>query len=223
MIDIILRSLKRLIDISMWVITPLPEQLTKPLPNAMALVKPEGTTNRSLQAFARRYAIGLIHHIQFLNGIHRDDLVINAGTNAGAHLVDAIGDSVLLESLDQDFDFLRNTSFNLLQCCRMRNTKTEYVQCPSCDLQEISAQIREKTSHLPSVSVITYCNHGLHRQWPRGMADVDFGYVGGAPGKIDLYVGKTVVKRGIAMEHAADALIQLIKDHGRWVDTPAEE
>ncbi|PPR99976.1 hypothetical protein GOBAR_AA20680 [Gossypium barbadense] len=146
--------------------------------------------------------LGVIHHIQFLSGIHRDDLVINAGTNAGAHLVDGLGDGVLLESLDQDFDFLRNTSFNLLQCCRMRNTKTEYVPCPSCDLQEIN------------------CNHGLHRQWPKGMADVDFGYVGGAPGKIDLY---TVVKRGIAMGHAADAFIQLIKDHGRWVDPPAEE
>ena len=35
------------------------------------------------------------------------------------------------------------------------------------------------------------------------MADADFGYVGGTPGKIDLYVGKTVVKRGIQMEHAS--------------------
>ena len=36
-------------------------------------------------------------------------------------------------------------------------------------------------------------------------------------------VFQTVVKRGIAMEHATDALIQLIKDHGRWVDPSAEE
>ncbi|XVF20226.1 hypothetical protein REPUB_Repub11eG0179500 [Reevesia pubescens] len=43
------------------------------------------------------------------------------------------------------------------------------------------------------------------------------------PIPFDLYVGKTVVKRGIAMEDATDALIQLIKDHGRWVDPPAEE
>jgi 4-hydroxy-3-methylbut-2-en-1-yl diphosphate synthase IspG/GcpE len=27
------------------------------------------------------------------------------------------------------------------------------------------------------------------------MADADFGYVGGAPGKVDLYVGKDVIKR----------------------------
>ncbi|KAK6138067.1 hypothetical protein DH2020_028182 [Rehmannia glutinosa] len=167
----------------------------------------------------------VIHHIQFPKQIHRDDLVIGAGTNAGALLVDGLGDGILLEAPDQDFDFIRNTSFNLLQGCRMRNTKTEYVSCPSCgrtlfDLQEISAEIREKTSHLPGVSIAIM---GCIVNGPGEMADADFGYVGGAPGKIDLYVGKTVVKRAIAMEHATDALIQLIKDHGRWVDPPAEE
>lgn len=58
---------------------------------------------------------------------------------------------------------------------------------------------------------------------PGEMADADFGYVGGAPGKIDLYVGKEVVKRGIAMETATDELIQLIKDNGRWMDKEPEE
>ncbi|KAH9660835.1 4-hydroxy-3-methylbut-2-en-1-yl diphosphate synthase (ferredoxin) [Citrus sinensis] len=167
----------------------------------------------------------VIHHIQFPNGIHRDDLVIGAGSNVGALLVDGLGDGLLLEAPGQDFDFLRDTSFNLLQGCRMRNTKTEYVSCPSCgrtlfDLQEISAEIREKTSHLPGVSIAIM---GCIVNGPGEMADADFGYVGGAPGKIDLYVGKTVVKRGIAMEQATDALIQLIKDHGRWAEPPAEE
>ncbi|XP_050203714.1 4-hydroxy-3-methylbut-2-en-1-yl diphosphate synthase (ferredoxin), chloroplastic [Mercurialis annua] len=273
-------ALKRLVDISMGVITPLSEQLTKPLPNAMALVNlkelstgahkllPEGTrlvvslrgdesyeeleilkeidvtmilhdlpntedkigrvhAARRLFEYLSENALNfpVIHHIQFSNAIHRDDLVIGAGTNAGALLVDGLGDGILLEAPDQDFDFLRNTSFNLLQGCRMRNTKTEYVSCPSCgrtlfDLQEISAEIREKTSHLPGVSIAIM---GCIVNGPGEMADADFGYVGGAPGKIDLYVGKTVVKRGIAMEGATDALIQLIKDHGRWVDPSTEE
>ncbi|XP_059429620.1 4-hydroxy-3-methylbut-2-en-1-yl diphosphate synthase (ferredoxin), chloroplastic [Corylus avellana] len=273
-------TLKRLIDISMGVIAPLSEQLTKPLPNAMVLVNlkelstgaykllQEGTrlvvsvrgdepyeeleilkdidatmllhelpltedkisrvhAARRLFEYQAENSLNLpvIHHIQFPNGIHRDDLVISAGTYAGALLVDGLGDGVLLEAPDKDFDFLRNTSFNLLQGCRMRNTKTEYVSCPSCgrtlfDLQEISAEIREKTSHLPGVSIAIM---GCIVNGPGEMADADFGYVGGTPGKIDLYVGKTVVKRGIAMEHATDALIQLIKDHGRWVDPPAEE
>ncbi|XP_019447881.1 PREDICTED: 4-hydroxy-3-methylbut-2-en-1-yl diphosphate synthase (ferredoxin), chloroplastic-like isoform X2 [Lupinus angustifolius] len=207
-------ALKRLIDISMGIITPLSEQLTKPLPNAMVLVTlnelstgaykllPQGTRlvvslrgdepyeeleilkgvdatmilhdlsyteeNVSRVHAARRLFeylsenslnFAVIHHINFPTGIHRDDLVIGAGTNAGALLVDGLGDGLLLEAPDQEFEFLRNTSFNLLQGCRMRNTKTEYVSCPSCgrtlfDLQEISAEIREKTSHLPGVSVI---------------------------------------------------------------------
>ncbi|CDP07116.1 unnamed protein product [Coffea canephora] len=264
-------ALKRLIDISMGVITPLSEQLTKPLPYAMVLVtlkelsrtrlvvsvrgdepKEELEILKSTDATmilhdipytvekigrvhaARRLFeylsensldFPVIHHIQFPRAIHRDDLVIGAGSNAGALLVDGLGDGVLLEAPEQDFEFLRNTSFNLLQGCRMRNTKTEYVSCPSCgrtlfDLQEISAEIREKTSHLPGVSIAIM---GCIVNGPGEMADADFGYVGGAPGKIDLYVGKTVVKRGIAMEQATDALIQLIKDNGRWVEPSAEE
>ncbi|CAA6655240.1 unnamed protein product [Spirodela intermedia] len=275
-------ALKRLIDISMGVLTPLSEQLTKPLPYAISLVNlkelttgaykllPEGSrlavtvrgdeTYEELEILknvkditlllhnvpyteekigrvhaARRLFeyladaqldFPVIHHIQFPEGIQRheslapDDLVIGAGSNAGALLVDGLGDGLLLESPGQDFDFLRNTSFNLLQGCRMRNTKTEYVSCPSCgrtlfDLQEISAQIRERTSHLPGVSIAIM---GCIVNGPGEMADADFGYVGGAPGKIDLYVGK-----GIAMDQATDALIQLIKEHDRWVDPPKEE
>ncbi|XP_075485530.1 4-hydroxy-3-methylbut-2-en-1-yl diphosphate synthase (ferredoxin), chloroplastic-like [Primulina tabacum] len=273
-------ALKRLIDVSVGVIAPLSEQLSKPFPNALVLVtlkelssgaqKPlqEGTrlvvsvrgdeTQGELEILksidattilhnlpyaeektsevhaARRLFeylsenslnFPVIHHIQFPEKVHRDDLVICAGANAGALLVNGLGDGILLEAPDQDFDFLRNTSFNLLQGCRMRNTKTEYVSCPSCgrtlfDLQEISAEIREKTSHLPGVSIAIM---GCIVNGPGEMADADFGYVGGAPGKIDLYVGKTVVKRGIAMEQATDALIQLIKDNGRWVEPPTEE
>jgi (E)-4-hydroxy-3-methylbut-2-enyl-diphosphate synthase len=151
--------------------------------------------------------------------------VIKAGSEAGALLVDGLGDGILLEADDQDFEFLRTTSFGMLQGCRMRNTKTEYVSCPSCgrtlfDLQEISAQIREKTAHLPGVAIAIM---GCIVNGPGEMADADFGYVGGAPGKIDLYVGKQVVKRGIAMEKATDALIELIKENGRWIEPEVVE
>ncbi|KAM7461313.1 hypothetical protein LguiA_029434 [Lonicera macranthoides] len=57
----------------------------------------------------------LIHHIEFPKGIHMDDLVNAAGTNAGALLVDGFGEGLLLEAPEQYFDFLRNTCFNLLQ------------------------------------------------------------------------------------------------------------
>jgi (E)-4-hydroxy-3-methylbut-2-enyl-diphosphate synthase len=167
----------------------------------------------------------VIHHLKFPSKTERDDLVIKAGSEAGALLVDGLGDGILLEADDQDFEFLRTTSFGMLQGCRMRNTKTEYVSCPSCgrtlfDLQEISAQIREKTAHLPGVAIAIM---GCIVNGPGEMADADFGYVGGAPGKIDLYVGKQVVKRGIAMEKATDALIELIKENGRWIEPEVVE
>ncbi|KAJ7526617.1 hypothetical protein O6H91_16G014800 [Diphasiastrum complanatum] len=272
-------AIKRLTDISMGVLTPLSEQLSKPLPHAIVVVNleeisssaykllPAGTrlavtlrgdeseeqldllksidatlllvylpedknvsrvhASRRLFEYLQSNKLNfpVIHHLHFPAAIHRDDLVIKAGSEAGALLVDGLGDGILLEAGDQDLDFLRSTSFGLLQGCRMRNTKTEYVSCPSCgrtlfDLQEISADIREKTSHLPGVSIAIM---GCIVNGPGEMADADFGYVGGAPGKIDLYVGKDVVQRGIAMSTATDALIQLIKDHGRWVDPPADE
>ena len=105
----------------------------------------------------------------------------------------------------------------------MRNTKTEFVSCPSCgrtlfDLQEVTAQISEKTGHLPGVAIAIM---GCIVNGPGEMADADFGYVGGAPGMVDLYVGKTVVRGGIPNEDACDALVELIKENDRWVE-PSE-
>ena len=117
------------------------------------------------------------------------------------------------------------TSFGLLQGSRMRSTKTEFVSCPSCgrtlfDLQEVTAQISERTGHLPGVTIAIM---GCIVNGPGEMADADFGYVGGAPGKVDLYVGKEVVQRAIPNEEACDALIQLIKDNDMWEDKEEAE
>lgn len=86
--------------------------------------------------------------------------------------------------------------------------------------RQVTEQIRQRTGHLPGVAIAVM---GCIVNGPGEMADADFGYVGGAPGKIDLYVGKEVVKRAIPMEGACDELVQLIKDHGRWVEPAKEE
>jgi (E)-4-hydroxy-3-methylbut-2-enyl-diphosphate synthase len=169
--------------------------------------------------------LAVLHHIRFPEGTDRDDIVINTGSLVGGLLVDGLGDGAIIEAPHEDLEFLRTTSFGLLQGSRMRNIKTEYVSCPSCgrtlfDLQEVTEQIRQKTGHLPGVAIAVM---GCIVNGPGEMADADFGYVGGAPGKIDLYVGKEVVQRGIPMEGATDALVQLIKDNGRWVDLPEPE
>merc|ERR1719464_1524212 len=124
---------------------------------------------------------------------------------------------------DFTLDFLRTTSFSLLQGCRMRNIKTEFVSCPSCgrtlfDLQETTAKIQEATGHLPGVTVAVM---GCIVNGPGEMADADFGYVGTLPGKVDLYYGKEVVRKSIPNEQAVDSLVDLIKEYDLWV--PKEE
>jgi len=158
-----------------------------------------------------------------------NEFALQLGAQVGGLLCDGLGDGVLVEpqaAAAFPLDYLRTTSFGLLQGSRMRNTKTEFVSCPSCgrtlfDLQEVTAQISSRTGHLPGVAIAIM---GCIVNGPGEMADADFGYVGGAPGKVDLYVGKEVVKRAIPNEEACDALIELIKENDKWVEPePAEE
>ena len=166
----------------------------------------------------------VVHSLAFNQVKDKDDLILRAGSEAGALLVDGLGDGIMLSAPSWDLETLRVTSFNLLQGCRMRSVKTDFVSCPSCgrtlfDLQEVTEQIKQKTGHLPGVSIAIM---GCIVNGPGEMADADFGYVGGAPGKVDLYVGKEVVKRAIPNEKACDALVELIKEYGRWQDKPVE-
>jgi len=150
------------------------------------------------------------------------------GTEVGGLLVDGLGDGVLVEPQTPgsfELSMLRTVSFGLLQGSRMRSVKTEFVSCPSCgrtlfNLQEVTAQISERTGHLPGVTVAIM---GCIVNGPGEMADADFGYVGGAPGKVDLYVGKEVVRRGVDNEVACDQLIELIKEYGMWKDPEEKE
>jgi len=108
----------------------------------------------------------------------------------------------------------------LLQAARLRTYKTEYISCPSCgrtlfDLQETTERIKARTSHLKGVKIAVM---GCVVNGPGEMADADFGYVGGAPGKVNLYKGKTCVERGVPTDLAVERLVQLIQAHGAWMD-----
>ncbi len=155
---------------------------------------------------------------------HTDDTAFQlyAATDLGALLIDGLGDGVWLGSSKQSATEkqVNQTAFGILQAARVRISKTEYISCPSCgrtlfDLQETTARIRARTSHLKGVKIGIM---GCIVNGPGEMADADFGYVGTGEGKITLYKGREVVKRNLAASEAVDELIQLIKLHGRWTE-----
>ncbi len=152
------------------------------------------------------------------------DTLLTAARHIGSLLCDGIGDAVLIQGEPAPGQSLR-LSYNILQAAGTRIFKTDYVACPSCgrtlfNLQSTTQKIRASTGHLKGVRIAVM---GCIVNGPGEMADADFGYVGGAPGKINLYVGKQPVKFNIPEEEAVERLIDLIREHGRWIDAPAGE
>lgn len=160
-----------------------------------------------------------------------DQLQIYAATDMGGLLIDGLGDGVMLgtehagegRSKEQMLNLIgnyNNTGFGILQAARTRMTKTEYISCPSCgrtlfDLQETTAMIRKRTDHLKGVKIGIM---GCIVNGPGEMADADYGYVGSGKGKITLYKGQDVVKRGVPSEKAVDELIEIIREGGDWIE-----
>ncbi|HEY8931752.1 MAG TPA: (E)-4-hydroxy-3-methylbut-2-enyl-diphosphate synthase [Rariglobus sp.] len=145
--------------------------------------------------------------------------LLDAAILTGALLCDGLGDLVSIET-EADATRATTLAYNVLQGAGARISKTEFVACPSCgrtlfDLQTTTQRIRAQTGHLKGVKLAIM---GCIVNGPGEMADADFGYVGGAPGKINLYVGKTCVRYNIPQAEADAHLIALIKEHGKWVD-----
>jgi (E)-4-hydroxy-3-methylbut-2-enyl-diphosphate synthase len=156
-----------------------------------------------------------------LGEVDFQDALLVAARNIGSLLCDGIGDAVLVQGESAPGQSFR-LSYNILQAAGVRIFKTDYVACPSCgrtlfNLQSTTQKIRAATGHLKGVRIAVM---GCIVNGPGEMADADFGYVGGAPGKINLYVGKTAVKFNIPENEAVSRLIDLITEHGKWVDAP---
>jgi (E)-4-hydroxy-3-methylbut-2-enyl-diphosphate synthase len=150
------------------------------------------------------------------------DTLLEGSVNIGSLLCDGIGDAILIQGEEASGQSLR-LAFNILQAAGARIFKTDYVACPSCgrtlfDLQSTTAKIKASTLHLKGVKIAIM---GCIVNGPGEMADADFGYVGGAPGKVNLYVGKQAVKFNIPEAEAVDRLKDLIHEHGKWVEPAA--
>lgn len=178
------------------------------------------------ELMSRSVTVPVVLHLSY-NQLSEDETMIYGATDAGTLLIDGMGDGVMISakhepSLEELKQF-NNTAFGILQAARTRITKTEYISCPSCgrtlfDLQETTAMIRKRTDHLKGVKIGIM---GCIVNGPGEMADADFGYVGSGKGKITLYKGQEVVKRGVPSEQALDELIELIRENGKWVEPEA--
>ena len=145
--------------------------------------------------------------------------LLRASVVIGSLLADGIGDAILVRG-EAGAGMSLRLAYNILQAAGCRSFKTDYVACPSCgrtlfNLQTVTARIKARTEHLKGVKIAIM---GCIVNGPGEMADADFGYVGGAPNKINLYVGKTPIKFNIPEAEAVERLVDLIKEHGKWVE-----
>jgi (E)-4-hydroxy-3-methylbut-2-enyl-diphosphate synthase len=153
--------------------------------------------------------------------LNEEQFQLYSSTDVGGLLIDGFGDGIWITQQNcVSTQVCNSTAFGILQASRTRISKTEYISCPSCgrtlfDLQETTQKIRERTDHLKGIKIGIM---GCIVNGPGEMADADYGYVGTGPGKISLYKGKEVVKKNVTNETAVDELINLIREHGDWVE-----
>lgn len=155
----------------------------------------------------------------FIASENEQTVQLYSSSDLGGSLIDGFGDGIWLTA-NIGAQSINSTSFGILQATRSRISKTEYISCPSCgrtlfDLQETTSKIRAKTAHLKGLKIGVM---GCIVNGPGEMADADYGYVGTGPGKIHLYKEKIVVRKNVPEEEAVDALVELIKENGDWID-----
>lgn len=162
----------------------------------------------------------VIVHRQY-NENEAEDLQIKSGADFGTLLLDGFGNGIEIKNTgsipQKNVDAYM---FGILQAARVRTSKTEFISCPSCgrtlfDLQSTVARVKAATSHLKHLKIGIM---GCIVNGPGEMADADYGYVGAEKGKITLYKKKESIAKNIPSEEAVERLVQLIKEHGDWVE-----
>ena len=192
--------------------------------NAVVVLQTKYSNKAQLYRFFRlNIADKCINNPVILSSTHtepdEESFQLWSSSDLGISFIDGFGDGLWIDG-NVGSQLINTTSFGILQATRTRISKTEYISCPSCgrtlfDLQETTGKIREKTSHLKGLKIGIM---GCIVNGPGEMADADYGYVGTGPGKIHLYKEKTVIRKNVPEAEAVDALIDLIRENGDWID-----
>lgn len=147
-------------------------------------------------------------------------LQLEMSADMGGLFIDGLLDGICIYAPAIEPEAVAESGQILLQACRARFDRTEFISCPGCgrtlyNIQDTVAKIKNELGHLGGLKIgIMGCIvNGIGE-----MADADYGYVGAGRGKISLYRGKEVVKRSIEESEALEALKQIIKEDGRWTE-----
>lgn len=141
-----------------------------------------------------------------------DEATIAASCDLGTLLLEQPIAGIWLRSSRHPAKALYRLALGILQASRLRFSHTEIISCPGCgrtlyNLQETAAAIKKELGDRLNLKIAVM---GCIVNGPGEMADADYGYIGGAPGKIDLYKGRTCIERGIPQEEALARLKALI-------------
>lgn len=181
-------------------------------PNAL------GRARAALDAMDRSKPVAV--EISYPATMSPEEVTIAAAVDLGALLLESPLDYVSIKAPAMSGQQLGSLALNILQATRRRISKTEYIACPGCgrtlfDLQSTLAQVKAATSHLKTLKIGVM---GCIVNGPGEMADADYGYVGAGPGRVSIYRNKECVIKNIPASEALPALVELIKNDGKWVD-----
>jgi len=144
-----------------------------------------------------------------------EEWMISAAAMAGyAYYRHHIKDLVLQNDKMSE-DEIENLRATILQACRIRMSKTEFISCPSCgrtqyDIQSVVAQVKERFANHPGLKIGVM---GCIVNGPGEMADADYGIVGASQGLVCVYKAKEKLTNPISISEALDMLETLIADN----------
>ncbi len=181
----------------------------------VSLTEPPQNELPVAQYLARRYGLPVKAGHDGHDGRHarpdraslspREESILKAACDWGAPLLNHVVDDIPIED-----EYLKD---ELLQACRRKFYKPEYIACPGCgrtlyNLEETFNRVKEATAGFKDVVIAVM---GCIVNGPGEMADADYGYVGEGFGKVTLYRKKEPVLRHIPEDQAVNRLVELIK------------
>jgi (E)-4-hydroxy-3-methylbut-2-enyl-diphosphate synthase len=153
-----------------------------------------------------------------LNPVYNEDdpekLSIKTASQLGRYFITKQADGICLINKGKvQGEKLNEISFSILQATDARITRTRYISCPTCgrtkfNLTEAVKKVKAATGHLTGLKIAVM---GCIVNGPGEMAGADYGYVGAAEGKVNIYRGKEAVLKNVPEENAIAELLKIIE------------